>query len=667
MKTRQWPWIAIAAGCALLLLACTCTLILGASVVTLGRWLTDAPLDIPVTVAVATPVRVPTIPAAQLPELWQAAQETRQQLENTLVPENDPLDLAVRLGQAPEPVPSVVPSGPYQVGDRQEFWVTNTDTNKTSRVSATLRYVTDHLYFWIADDVDYDKQALARLAQSFEEHIYPTVRSFFGSEWTPGIDGDPHLYVLYTHGMGNSVAGYFSSADEVPPLAHEYSNAHEMFFLSADNVALDEDFTYGVLAHEFQHMIHWYRDRNETSWLNEGFSELAAFLAGFDIGRFDYVYLRAPDLQLNTWPSSQQADTSPHYGAGFLFVTYFLDRFGEQATRALVAEPQNGLVSVDRVLADLNATDPLTGKLYRADDFFQDWTIANLLRDEHVADGRYTYLTYPDVSKPNDTEHIHRCPSDTPLTTTVHQYGVDYIRITCRGDYTLHFEGTPFVSVLPVDPHSGEFVFWSNRGDESDMTLTRQFDFTGLDSVTLTYWMWYDIEQDYDYVYLEASTDGEHWTILTTPSGTGEDPSGNSYGWAYNGQTGQWVQERVDLSPFAGQQVYLRFEYVTDAAVNGEGFLLDDIAIPELGYLTDFEQDDGGWQAAGFVRLRNRLPQTYRVALVTFGKDTTVQKWALSGDQPLDVPLHLEEDAVFVVSGTTRFTLQPAVYTLDIR
>ena len=61
------------------------------------------------------------------------------------------------------------------------------------------------------------------------------------------------------------------------PQAHEYSNAHEMFLFNADNTDLGEEFTYGVLAHEFQHMIHWYQDRNETSYLNEGFCRSCGF------------------------------------------------------------------------------------------------------------------------------------------------------------------------------------------------------------------------------------------------------------------------------------------------------------------------------------------------------------------------------------------------------
>ena len=88
-----------------------------------------------------------------------------------------------------------------------------------------------------------------------------------------------------------------------------------------------EDYIYGTMAHEFQHMIHWYQDRNEESWLNEGFSELAAFLNGYYSDRPDYDYIMQPDMQLNDWPNDKDS-TLPHYGASFLFVDYFLNRFG---------------------------------------------------------------------------------------------------------------------------------------------------------------------------------------------------------------------------------------------------------------------------------------------------------------------------------------------------
>jgi hypothetical protein len=209
-----------------------------------------------------------------------------------------------------------------------------------------------------------------------------------------------------------------------------------------------------------------------------------------------------------------------------------------------------------------------------------------------------------------------------------------------------------------------------------DATLTQAFDFTGLPGpLTLKYWTWYALEDGFDYAYLEASLDGESWTILQAPACTSDDQSGNSYGCGYTGLSGegsqaQWVEQQIDLSAYAGQKVWLRFEVVTDAAVNDNGLLLDNLAIPEAGYESDFETGMGGWQAEGFVRVENALPQTFRLALITLGSETRVQYIPLAADSTADIPLHIGGDvreAVLVVSGTTRFTRQPATYQYEVR
>lgn len=667
-KSAKWIFGIVIA---LIVLMCCCLIAAGAAL----YWFTTtenaaAATPTPVVQAAETGRPSPTPASTPTPQQTRTPGEglltdTRTFLGNTIVPENNPYDLACRL-QSKCNLSQSIPSGPFSTGDTKDFWITNTDTNQNFQVTATLRYRGEHTYIWIQKGVTYKQTDLRILGDTFDKVIYPSNREFFGNERTPGIDSDPRIHILYTSEVGSRVVGYFSSADAISPLVNEYSNAHEMFVLNADLARLTDPDTAGTLAHEFQHMIHWTLDRNESSWLNEGASVLSEFLNGYDVG-FDWYYIRNPDTQLNTWPVD---DTLPHYGAAFLFINYFLNRFGEEATQALIRNPMNGLDSVDDTLRQINATDPLTGQPIRADDLFTDWVITNYLQDARVNDGRFSYPNYRNALNASPTETLGQCPQ-TALDRTVSQYGADYIQITCRGDFALTFTGASSVPVLPVDPYSGRFAFWSNTGDESQMTLTHQFDLGGASGpIQLTYRTWYNIEQDYDYLYLQASTDGQTWQILITPSGTGEDPSGNSYGWAYNGQSGGWIEETVDISRFAGGKLWLRFEYVTDAAVNGEGFLLDDVAIPAIGYQESFENGAEGWAAEGFVRIENSLPQTFRLAIISEGRTPGVEYITLTADQSAEIPIRIGGDVrsvVLVVSGTTRFTRQAAGYRIDIR
>lgn len=668
-------WV-VALSVAFMIFACGCIFLVG--IYGLNYYLNNFSAGGPGITKSALPTSTPVVIRPEQESVFEPSGEklalahpskTLNALKQVEIPPSDYRDLAKRLeGKQDIPLSVSPPSNPFEIGNQQTYWVLNVDTNENFQVSTTLQYKTDHVYFWIQDGVHFEQEALKQLVDTFENDIYPRNRAFFGSEWSPGVDGDEHLYIIYARDLGSRIAGYFSSADELHPLAHEYSNAHEAFVLSADTVDLASEYAYGVLAHEFHHMIHWNRDRNEDSWVNEGFSELAVLLNGYEVGS-EYSYIIDTDLQLNDWPYNNE-DTSPHYGASFLFLTYFLDRFGEQATQLLVANPANGLEGMDQVLSQIEAIDPLSGELIQADDVFSDWVIATFLKNDRVLDGKFTYHIFPDAPQAEATETIYKCPTES-LTRDVHQYGVDYIRINCRGDYILRFEGSSEAKIVPEDPFSGNYYFWSNKGDEADMKLTRRFDLTSYEGpVTLTFWTWYDLEEDYDYVHLEVSEDGESWDILLTPSGTPDDPSGNSYGWGYNGVSGGWIQESVDLSDYAGREIQIRFEYVTDAVANGEGMLIDDIAIPEIGYFSDFEEGVDDWEADGWLRVDNILPQTYRLSLITFGETIEVNHIPLENDVTAEIRLNLNQEvskAVLVVSGTTRFTRQKAAYRIEIQ
>lgn len=637
------------------------------SVITLSLWLG-------LFSACSTPLSVTTTP---LPTVSPTATAlaTEAVLSSAEIPFAEPLELARRLrglrGDVPANPP---PASPLQVGAKQSFWVISYSSNKVISVKATLRYASEHAYYWLEDAVKFNPADVETLASVFEEQIYPTTRSFFGSEPLPGIDGDPHLYILFARKVGSGIDAYFSPWDLYSPLLYEYSNAHEMFVLNIDNLRINGDYTYYTLAHEFQHLIHDATDPNEEAWINEGCSGMAQFLLGDRISLQDGAYTIYSDHQLNNFgDGANLAD----YGAPFLFMTYFLDRFGREAVQALAAHPANGLESVDQVLREFDRRDPKTGKILTADDVVLDWAITNLVGDAQLGDGRYFYHNYSEASRAGATESATECQAGS-RALKVQQYGVDLVRLRCPGSHRLRFAGATKTSLLPVDPHSGRYYYWSNHGERSDMTLTRTFDFTNsAGPLTLTFWMWYDLEADNDYVFVLASNDGEHWEFLKTPSGTGANPNGNNYGWGLTGKSpqGEWMEERVDLSKFAGQQVQIRFEYVTNDFNTGEGMLLDDIAVPEIGYFSDLEANDGGWAGAGFVRVENSLPQTFRLALVTQRNQPPAKRKAIGVENipvgvnnTVEIPFNIPDEATvltLVVVGTTRYTRQPATYTLE--
>jgi len=644
----------------------------------------ETPVDFPTQVVFETPgpedtpdeQATPGLNLTVVPTPVENTGETLAALEGEIIPESNIRELAIRLRGIPD-IPETVSDTPadYALGTTLTFNVSNTDTDQNFTVEATLLYKTDNVYFFAEDGVQVDQDGVQTLVDDFQNNAYPTNREFFGSEWNPGVDGDPRLFILYASGLGFSIAGYYSSADEYSVLAHDFSNEKEMFYINADTTGPGDASLPGTLAHEFQHMIHWYHDRNEETWMNEGSSVMAEFLNGFGADGFDAAFTSSPDLQLNSWSSnpSSDPDTIAHYGAGFLFMTYFLDRFGTESTKALVGDPNNGMRAVDAVLTAEGITDPLTGQPITSDDVFADWTIANFLADDSVADGRYFYHNYADAPQVNrPTDSFDTCPVE--VSEDVHQFAADYYELDCGGSVTLTFQGSQQVQVIPTEPNSGRYAFWGHRNDESDTSLTHAFDLTGLDSATLTYNAWWELEEDWDYVYVIISTDdGATWAMIETPSGTDTNPVGNNLGWGYTSysgggdEAGEWFEESLDLTPYVGQPVLIRFEYVTDAAVNWAGFMLDDVRIDAIGYSTDFEADEGGWDGQGFVRMDNLLPQEFLIQIIHQDGDTTVERVQLDASNHLSLDLDLSGGPVIlVVSGVTPFTTELATYQFTV-
>ncbi|MGQ0600248.1 MAG: hypothetical protein ACT4QE_00975 [Anaerolineales bacterium] len=622
---------------------------------------TDFITLVPPATRTPAPTRTPLPPGIQTPTPVASDDDTLADLQSANIQPRDLGDLARQLdGVTAFPTPADYGNADHALGTELDFNVSNEDTQEAFTVRARLIAKTENVYFFAENGVGVEAGEAQDLIDDFQQNAYVTNREFFGSEPNPGIDGDPRLYILYVRGLGFGILGYFNSEDAYPRWTNARSNEKEMFYINADLTQPDDRDLRYTLAHEFQHMIHWGRDVNEEVWISEGASVLAQLLNGDPTPGYDEAFIENPETQLNTWPSAEPE----HYGAGFLFLAYFLDQFGEAATQELIAEPRNGLDGVDAVLARVAGGDPpLT-----AYEVFADWVVTNYLNDPNAVEGRYAYARLGDLQTVAPTDEITDCPTD-PITASVPQFAAHYYVIDCAGDYALTFEGAAEVLVLDTTPYSGRYMFWGHRADESVTSLTRAFDFGSLSTATLNYAAWWDIEDGYDYAYVQISADeGQTWQTLRATSTTDDDPTGANYGWGYTDKSNGWSEESVDLSEFAGQRVLVRFQSITDAALVEPGFAVDDVAIPELSYNEDFETDDGGWQAEGFVRIDNTLTQQFIVQLIRQGVSTTVERVPLDADNRARFSLNptANETVTLVISGVTRFNTQPAEYSLAL-
>jgi len=578
----------------------------------------------------------------------------------------DDLALARDLLAGGTPAPSVITREDHipRLGDAEHFFVSDAHTGVAREITATLRLRGTHLEMWVEEGASVAQDALGRSAGAFDTHIYPALCEAFGTAPSLGVDGHPRLTVL--NADLTDIAGYYTSANEYPRSVNPTSNERPMVVMNLRAALPGTDAYDAILAHEFQHLIHWSQDPNEDAWLNEGLSELAEVLAGYPeksprLERF----AATPDLPLTQWAEGK-GGLAAHYGASYAFVRYLYDRFGPVFIRRLVAEPGNGLAGVDRVLASVSAGSDV-------DALLADWMLANVLP---AGDSASVNVAYRDLAIGARPTPVTTYP--TTLVDQVHQYGADYIALEpyAGGTLTLAFAGQPTAPLLPAGAASGRYRWWSSRGDNSHTWLERTIDLTGAGTPLLTFRLWFDLEEGWDYAYLRVSSDGgATWTLLRGDHMSDVPPRGASFGPGYTGRSGgeevpSWVTETVNLSPFAGHTVLLRFDVVTDDSVNGNGLCLDDLAIAEIRWHDDAEDGEEGWLAQGFVRGDNTLPQEYIVLLVTWGTEPAVRRldvpadgsgtWQVDG-WGIDV-----QRALLAIMATAPKTSEQATYTLTL-
>ena len=285
-----------------------------------------------------------------------------------------------------------------ELGETSKFYIDSSyDWKERTEITATLRTISEHAYFYIEDDywqalssaqqtlyLDYLKEAV----KEFDDKTYDSVRYIFGSEWKPGIDNDDKISILLTRLKPNA-GGYFNAKDEVPKTQESGSNEREMIYANATQIA--NSFIYSFIAHEFQHLITWNQKERmqgivEEVWLNELRSEYAPTVAGYDS---EYVgtnlekrvddFLANPFNSLTEWKGDRY-----DYPSVNLFGHYLAEQFGEDVFTQMVQNNKVGIQSVEQALID-------KGHFLNFSQLFNNWLIASYLNDSSLSDGQYGY------------------------------------------------------------------------------------------------------------------------------------------------------------------------------------------------------------------------------------------------------------------------------------
>ena len=301
----------------------------------------------------------------------------------------------------------------------------------------------------------------------------------------------------------------------------------------------------GVFAHEWQHLLHYYTDPFETTWVNEGLSDFAQTLTGyvdasatvFDLGADSHIYCfqgfgivqtpfntnprdcGGPENSLNLWgegsnPNAVLAD----YGNAYSLMLFLFDRYGTDFMSRLHQDGDlQGLASLDAALEAEGVTD-----LYRVLHDFQTMTLV----DKIVGGPRRGLMlgvSKARVTTPSLRSTVNLANPATHITPGAAPNGADYVPLETGAGQTLRgadlrsltFQGATTLPPLPLtwqivsnDPdRPGNPVLWSGNSSNLDAAAVTSVSVPTADP-TLRLLAKYGAEFGFDYGYVTVSTDG---------------------------------------------------------------------------------------------------------------------------------------------------------------
>ncbi|WP_371806541.1 Ig-like domain-containing protein [Candidatus Lokiarchaeum ossiferum] len=290
-----------------------------------------------------------------------------------------------------------------------------------------LRGVGNNIEIWVALDLSFpddrevpvitDEQ-VAYMIDEFDNNIYPIDTTYFGSpdfhDGSSAQQGD-----AYYEESGRSVMLVSNIRDDMYYDASYpyyivgfywgvFEQAFDRNIISIDCMdwenrigddVLRPNLYEGVVAHEYQHLIHDDYNSNDDTFMNEGCSMYAEPLCGYGVAWGDIeAYLATPDNSLTVWEDQGGINILADYGSALMWTVYLSDHYGgAELISHFVQAGVAGVTGINQALAYFGYTETF-------EDVYHDWRIANLIHTTEIGGGKYDYTTFDlDELEPTQT------------------------------------------------------------------------------------------------------------------------------------------------------------------------------------------------------------------------------------------------------------------------
>ncbi|MBS1913484.1 MAG: T9SS type A sorting domain-containing protein [Bacteroidetes bacterium] len=318
-------------------------------------------------------------------------------------------------------------------GRRARIWIDLQDTLrvKTSTIAALARGLDSATAAGSRDPgkgvIENDEDVFGLPPANRFDAATPNVEDFLLTDIQDGL-------------TGGNVLGYFSPYDQTD---NPGSNQMNILYIDSREGIGNQNAgaiasLVSTLAHEYQHLIHFRYNPNSETFFNEGCSEAASTICGYN-DRDNTLYLTASNIPLLRWSNDSDFNSlEVDYERAMTFIRYNYEQFGETFLKKFVATQSTGMNRIAAALTQIGSTVTWQNML-------KGFMVANYVR-KSFSDPQYTYR----LALSSTFAHVTNSYNGTfPATgqVTLQQYApaYNYYNFTKQQGMTIRFNGTqPF-------------------------------------------------------------------------------------------------------------------------------------------------------------------------------------------------------------------------------